>query len=196
MRLKRSRARHGSVVGLSLVALAAAWLLVGGSGSTPRSTPAVASRASSLHIAQPVGVTPSEAARMVCAPEAQKEIASVLGAPTAVVLPPTWFEDVYSCRYVYADGTMILSVKELSNQAETNAYFASLRAQLGRHEPVKGLGQGAFVTKNGSVVVRKDYKVLLVDTSGLPAQFGSWSKHRAQTAIDVGVTVLGCWTGA
>ena len=59
-----------------------------------------------------------------------------------------------------------------------------------------GLGQGAFVTTNGSVVVRKDYKVLLVDTSGLPDRFGPFSANRAKTAIDVGVTVLGCWTGA
>ena len=91
---------------------------------------------------------------------------------------------------------MVLSVKELSNQAETSAYFASLRRQLGQHERLHGMGQGAFVTSDGSLVLWKDYKVLLVDTSGLPARFGSESQPRAQIAIGVGLTVLGCWTGA
>ena len=31
-----------------------------------------------------------------------------------------------------------------------------------------GLGQGAFVAKNDDVVVRKDYKVLLVDVKNVP----------------------------
>ena len=38
---------------------------------------------------------------------------------------------------------------------------------------LESLGQGAFQTTNGSVVVRKDWKVLLVDDTGLPAQFGT-----------------------
>jgi hypothetical protein len=90
---------------------------------------------------------------------------------------------------------MTLSVKELANKAQTTAYFQSLRTKLGQHEQLKGFGQGAFVTTNGSLVVRKDYKVLLVDTSGLPARFGA-SKSRSEIAVSVGLTVLGCWTGA
>ncbi len=52
------------------------------------------------------------------------------------------------------------------------------------------------MTANGSFVLRKDYKVLLVDTSGLPAAFGLPMKPRAEIATGVGITVLGCWTGA
>ena len=58
------------------------------------------------------------------------------------------------------------------------------------------MAQGAFVTANGSLVLRKDYKVLFVDTSGLAVPFGSGFKTRSQVAVGVGITVLGCWTGA
>ena len=45
-------------------------------------------------------------------------------------------------------------------------------------------------------MLRKDYKVLLVDTSGLPTQFGSPPQTKKDVAIGVALTVLGCWTGA
>jgi hypothetical protein len=133
---------------------------------------------------------------MVCAPEAQKDLASALGVTTTAVSDPTWGDHVYSCRYMYPDGTMALSVKELSSRTATTAYFNSLRAQLGEAERLSGVAQGAFMTTNGSLVLRKDYKVLVVDTSGLPEPFGSGYKTRGEVAVGVGITVLGCWTGA
>jgi hypothetical protein len=133
---------------------------------------------------------------MVCAPEAQKDLASALGATTTAVSEPTWADHFYSCQYMYADGTMALSVKELSNKAETTAYFKSLRVQFGVSERLPGVAQGAFVTTNGSLVLRKDYKVLLVDTSRLAVPFGAGFKTQGQVAVGVGVTLLGCWTGA
>jgi hypothetical protein len=133
---------------------------------------------------------------MVCAPEAQKDIAKFLGQPTTAVSAPTWLDHLYSCQYTYANGVIGLSVKELSNKAQTTAYFSSLRTHLGEQEQLKGFAQGAFVTTNGSLVLRKDYKVLLVDTSGLPKQFGSPPQTTKDVAIGVALTVLGCWTGA
>jgi hypothetical protein len=199
--LKRTMARRTQrraqyvVVGVVVVlALAAAvWVLVG-SDTRPTSGP---TRASTVrHVAEPAGPNPSASAQMVCASEAQQELASVLGVAGTVLAPPTWVDHLYSCRYVYPDGTMALSVKELSNRSETTAYFESLRGLLGRSEQLKSVAQGAFVTKDGSLVLRKDYKVLYVDTSGLPVPFGSGFRSRSQVAVGVGVTVLGCWTGA
>jgi hypothetical protein len=43
------------------------------------------------------------------------------------------------------------------------------------------LGQSAFVTRNGSVVVRKDYKVLLIDMSK-PA--GSGAARQPRTSLN------------
>jgi len=42
----------------------------------------------------------------------------------------------------------------------------------------------------------EDCKVLLVDISGLPAQFGSPPYTRADIAVKVAPTIMGCWTGA
>jgi hypothetical protein len=179
------------------VALAGAWVLfVGGGNSATQSTPQGTGAGSVRHVAQPAGRNPSESARMVCAPEAQKDLGSALGVATTGVSDPTWVDHLYSCRYTYPDGTMALSVKELSSRSATTAYFNSLRAQQGEAEHLSGVAQGAFVTTNGSLVLRKDYKVLLVDTSGLPEPFGSGYQTRSQVAVGVGMTVLGCWTGA
>jgi hypothetical protein len=75
---------------------------------------------SPLHLA---GVTPSRSAQMICQPETQKEIAAALGAATIAPVSPIWTADLYSCRYVYQFGTLILSVKELADSAATAAYY-------------------------------------------------------------------------
>ena len=133
---------------------------------------------------------------MVCAPEAQRELARALGVEPTTVTTPTWVDHVYSCQYVYPGGVMPVSVKELSSRAETTAYVNAFQARDGVSEHLKGVAQGAFVTAAGSLVLRKDYKVLFVDTSALTVPFGEGFKTRAQVAVGVGLTVLGCWTGA
>ena len=60
---------------------------------------------------------------------------------------------------------------------------------------VANLGQGAFSEADGSVVVRKDWKVLTVDISGLPGQFGSPPISSGETAQTVADVILGCWDG-
>ncbi|HLX88693.1 MAG TPA: hypothetical protein VKR22_09610, partial [Acidimicrobiales bacterium] len=142
----------------------------------------------------PAGKDPSSISTMVCAAEAQKELASPLGLH-AVVTTPTWADHLYSCRYTYPSGSFALSVKELSSWPETYAYFDSLGRTLGNTGKAPNLGQGAFTTTNGSIVVRKDWKVLLVDISSLPAQFGVPSTSRADVAFTVADVILGCWAG-
>jgi hypothetical protein len=152
--------------------------------------------ATPVHIALPAGPNPSVSAKMVCASEAQKDLANVLGVSPVSVSPATWVDHLYSCRYMFANGVMVLAVKELSNRSQTTAYYDMLGMQLGRTGPLTGLGQGAYSTTNGDVVVRKDYKVLLVDISGLPAQFGVPSTSSADIAITVADVIMGCWSGA
>jgi len=148
------------------------------------------------HTAQPVRAAPSASAKMICAPEAQAELAELLGVHTTQPVVPTWTDHTYSCKYTYRNAVMALSVKEFSNQTETDDYFRSLAHRLGQTQRLKGLGQGAFTTRNLSVVVRKDYKVLLVNTSGLPTQFGAPSSSRGDIALSVAVTLMACWKGA
>jgi hypothetical protein len=146
--------------------------------------------------ASTAAVAPSRSAKMICSREAQKDIAVTLGGvkPT-VVTQPTWSAQVYSCTYMYTSGAVALSVKELGTKRATTSYVTSLARVLGRRPDKLPLGQGAFWTTNGSVVVRKDTKVLLVDTSHLMAGLGVPPENASDAAANIAVTVLGCWTG-
>jgi hypothetical protein len=142
----------------------------------------------------PAGRYPSKISKQVCSGEAQRDIAETLGVK-AVVQTPTWVDHLYSCQYQYPNGSMVLSVKELSSWSQTKGYFAMLGQQLGNVGSLGNLGQGAFTTSNGSVVVRKDWKVLLVNITGLPAQFGVPPTSRGDIADTVSDVILGCWAG-
>jgi hypothetical protein len=115
--------------------------------------------------------------------------------PTQVT-PPTWNDHVYSCTYQYPDGYFVLSVKELDNVKATVAYYDAFRTRLGERPGSIALGNGAFVTTDGEIVVRKDFKVLLVDTTHLPARFGTPPQDRSDAGLSVAATVMSCWTGA
>ena len=86
-------------------------------------------------------------------------------------------------------------MKELSSWGQTEAYFQELSRQMGHAQTIQNLGQGAFQTANGSMVVRKDWKVLLVDSAGLPAQFGQPPTSSGDVAVTVADVILGCWSG-
>ena len=131
---------------------------------------------------------------MVCAREAQRDIAETLGV-RASVSTPTWVDHAYSCRYRYPDGAFVLTVKELSSWPQTLAYYTAIGKQQGRTATVANLGQGAFQTANGSTIVRKDWKILTVDISGLPAQFGKPPTSRADVAVTIADLILACWAG-
>jgi len=170
------------VVAVILVALVGAGCSEG-AGTTPTTRPP-----------QPAGAEPSPIAVEVCSHEASTEIDSALGE-RATVSHPTWVNHLYQCHYGYPSGSMVLSVKELSSWTETKEYFDGLAGTLGKARELQGLGQGAFQTTDGSVVVRKDWKVLLVDSTGLPAQFGVPPTSSGDVAVTVGDVILGCWAG-
>jgi hypothetical protein len=140
-------------------------------------------------------VTVSASTKMICEHEAQGDIAKALGTDITRPLAPTWVDHEYSCRYVYGAGAMRLSVKQLGDAPATRRYFDGLVRRLGRSGSLAGLGQGAFTTARNSVVVRKDDKVLVVDVRDLPTTFGTPPDTRANVAITVAATIMGCWTG-
>jgi hypothetical protein len=143
------------------------------------------------------GPNPSKSAKMVCQKEARVDIAANVGVKETSVTKPTWIkaEHLYSCTYVFPKGKITLFVKELSNAKETTAYFESVKKKYGLTQQLNGLGQRAWILKNNDVVVRKDYKVLLVDVHAIPANFAP-AMTRSDVALNVGVAILGCWTGA
>jgi hypothetical protein len=148
----------------------------------------------SAQASRPADRSPSQIARMVCTPKAAGDIAQVLGAKASVAAP-IWADHLYSCGYQYKEGTMVLSVKELSSWAQTYAYFDQLARTLHKTFPIAGLGQGAFGVRGGSVVVRKDWKILLVDISGLRGNVGSPPNSPEEVALNVAAAILGCWNG-
>ena len=144
-----------------------------------------------------VGANPSTSSKMVCG-EAKADIAASLGVEPTQVSPPTWIDHVYSCTYVYPDGSFTLSVKEVDGIANAASYFRSLQTTLGVEPGAEAptLGQGAFVTRGGGLVVQKDNKVLTVDVSKLPAKFGNPPQTPSAVATSIGGVIMGCWTGA
>jgi hypothetical protein len=160
------------------------------SATTQPATPNASTTARPL----PAGPFPSTVSKMVCVSKAASEVSAALGEDAAVTTP-TWVDHLYRCRYNYPTGSVALSVKELSSWPETFAYFKSLETQRGVKETLYNLGQSAFQTANGSVVVRKDFKVLLVDDTGLPPRSGTPPTTPGNIAITVADVVLGCWAG-
>ncbi|HEY7917189.1 MAG TPA: hypothetical protein VIC86_09475 [Acidimicrobiales bacterium] len=177
--------RVGLLPGMAVLGMVVV-LAAGCSATTGTSTAAT--------VPLPAGRYPSKVSKMVCVSEAAHEVGLALGEK-ATVTTPTWADHLYSCRYDYPSASLTLSVKELSSPAETTAYFNSLGSQLGVARSLPNLGQGAFQTTDGSVVVRKDYKVLLVDPTGLPPQFGNPPTHPGDIAVTVAIVILGCWSG-
>jgi hypothetical protein len=159
--------------------------LIGGCTSEPTSAPATPS---------PTGASAS--AVMVCSPEAQEDIQATLGV--ALSKPPvaTFVDGLYTCTYPYANGKMIMTVKDLPDAAATAAYTAQLRGQLTKVHDLPGLGDAAFSDDVSTVVVSKDFKVLRVDTSGIPDGFGQPPHARYTVAVAVAAAIMLCWTGA
>jgi hypothetical protein len=143
----------------------------------------------------PARAKPSKTTRMICAREARVDLAGVLGLKPTRMTTPTWVGDRYSCDYVYPEGTVTLSVKQLGNAASTTAYFDALGTSLGRRPGDLGLGQGAFQVPDGSIVVRKDFEVLQVDVTKVSQTFGKAKLTPSAVASTFAVTILGCWQG-
>ncbi len=143
---------------------------------------------------KPAGVLPSSISKQVCSSEAQSQINSALGE-TAAVSHPTWVDRRYTCRYGYPTGSFTLSVQELSSWPQTYAYYGSFATTMGKSRDLAGLGQASYQTSNGSMVVRKDWKVLFVDVAALPPQFGVPATSSADVAVTIADIILGCWAG-
>ena len=183
-------------MGRLVACLSGCALLLAACGGGPAPSAGGGSRPSVKRVPLPAGPLPAHVTKMVCDGESRRKIARVLGIG-ADVPPPTWQRraHLYDCDFEYPTGRMVLTVKELSSWQETFSYFRGLARRYGRIDTLGNLGQGAFVTRGGSVVVRKDWKVLLVDVSGLPKEIGSPPTTPAGVAYSVAALILGCWAG-
>jgi hypothetical protein len=179
---------------LVAVSLAAVLMLGACGGSSSSSSTPGTDKAQPASVTYPqAGKNPSVSAKMVCEKEASDEIADAIQVRQTRITTPTWVDHLYSCTYVYPHGQIGLSVKELSSTAATTAYFNSLAAKYGKRQTINGLAQGAFIANNDDVVVRKDYKVLLVNVQGISQNFEP-AMPRVEVAENVAATIMSCWT--
>jgi hypothetical protein len=139
---------------------------------------------------------PSASALMVCSIEAQADIELTIGVGPSTPPGSTFNDGLFTCDYVYSTGTMVLSVKDLTDKADTDAYVKAARAGVASVQDLPALGQAAFSDSVSTVIVVKDFKVLKVDTSGLPDPFGQPPHTRYTVAVAVAAAIILCWTGA
>jgi hypothetical protein len=137
---------------------------------------------------------PSASAAMICNSEVRNDIIQVLALKTAPHSTARFVDHLYTCTYRLPAGPLVISVKDLADAPATSRYYITLRHMLGNPAAVAGLGQGAFGTSDGKIVLRKDSHVLQVDASGLPAVFGAQSEKRSDFAYEIASDILGCWT--
>jgi hypothetical protein len=189
MSARRSIAAVGVAVSMALLAACGS---SNGNPTAATTTPSPTNPAVQ-HEAVP-GAPPSVSSQMICNQEGQGAIAGSLGVKPAPI-KPTWADEIYACKYVYANGTMTLSVHEYPNNAAAMQAFNQLKTQLHGVPAQTVLGQGTFQAPDDSLYVVKDNKLLKVDVSKLPANFGSPPLSRSDVALTVGVTIMGCWTG-
>ena len=168
-----------------------------GPAAPPSSAPATAvvdqpSSPSAMAVAD----QPSTTAQMICQPEAEDEIAEALGVIPRRTPTSSWSDHLYSCRYEYPIGTMTLSVKELPDEGATAAYLAAVQHSLPGYTPIRVSGQNGITAPDGSIYLRKDFKILHVDVGQLPTRIGNPPQTRANAAFTVAAVILSCWTGA
>jgi hypothetical protein len=138
---------------------------------------------------------PSATAAMVCGADVVGDVSRALALPEPPSTTATWADPLFTCDYALPMGPLVLSVEDSPSPAAAAEYFASRQGELGETAPAAGLGERAFATPTGTVVVIKDAMTLTVDATGLPEEFGDNGQRRSAFAYEVASIVLGCWTG-
>jgi hypothetical protein len=134
-------------------------------------------------------------ARQFCNARARREVSTSLGVPMTRVPRARATKTRYACTYEFRDGSIGVSVTKLPSDAAARARFEAIARERGRRPEPPMLGEEleAFVTTNGSMIVRKDDQILDVDVAQLPPRFGRPPQARSVIALAVAVTTLGHW---
>jgi hypothetical protein len=187
------RLAAGGPVAGGLAALAVLLAACGGQSAAPSGPPTGPSLGPAVVTALPDA--PSPQAEMVCAPEAQQDIQDLIGVVPTAVGPIQYANHTSTCRYAYANGAFTLVVQDLPNDITTTRTYEALAGKLGKIDSIDLPDAQAFTTNDGSIVLRRDTKVMLVDVAQLPGTFGSPPSPRADAARLIMKAVLNCWVG-
>jgi hypothetical protein len=150
---------------------------------------------SSSDSAPPKHEDPLLRAKVFCSPRAQREIGTSLGAMPERVTDVEQSKTVSSCRYVFADGSLAISMKRFATVAAARDSFDAQARRRGRRPESPMLGEGfeTNMTTDGSIVVRSGRDLFDVDAAALPPQFGNPPQDRSLIALAAAVTVIGHW---
>lgn len=179
----------GSVSRSAIAAAVAAALVLGLTGCSQPPPPVIGPQPTAMVLPD----APSPQAAMVCQPEAQQEVQDLIGVAPTKVGPIQYADHTSTCRYDYANGSFALVVQDLPNELVTTNTYEALADKLGRVDRIALPDADAFSTTNGSVVLRRDTKVMLVDVAQLPATFGEPPSKRTDAARLIMKAVLNCW---
>jgi hypothetical protein len=145
-------------------------------------------------VGSPTGTPPASAA-MICDADITSKVRVALGLADPPSTEWRWSGDVYTCDYLLPMGRMSLQVTILAGADQARATFDADRSRMLGAQPLAGLGERAYGTEDGTVLVLKDSQILVVDTTRLPQEFGANGQRRGDLAYEVASDVLGCWTG-
>lgn len=137
-----------------------------------------------------------EEALMVCGPEIQESIKTILRLPSNPPGASTWKDQLFECTYVLDAGNLVLRVKESADGAAARTYFDSRRAAAENTSTLKGiasLGLPAYQTSSGIASFVKDNMTLEVDATGMTPTVGAEGTTRVQFAYTIATNVLACW---
>jgi hypothetical protein len=138
---------------------------------------------------------PPASAAMICDADIKSKIREALSLAGPPSTEWRWSNGVYTCDYHLPMGPMSLQVKVLVGARQARTMFNADQARRPEARPLAGLGERAYGTKNGTVHVLKESQILVVDTTGLPQEFGANGQRRTDLAYEVASDVMGCWTG-
>src|SRR4051812_40357219 len=179
-------------------------ILLAGCGATPPATGSPgpspgrsnvgAAAAPGSNSGPPTGKPPASAA-MICDADIKSKVREALSLAGPPSTEWRWSNGVYTCDYDLPMGRMSLQVTVLAGASQARTLFDADRARTLGALPLAGLGERAFGTKNGTVLVLKDNQILVVDTTRLPQKFGANGQRRTELAYEVASDVMGCWTG-
>ena len=145
------------------------------------------------HADHQAGDQPSATAAMICGGDVLGDVTQALSLTAPPATDSTWADQLFTCDYSLPMGPLELSVKESPDPAAAARFFEERQAELGDTTPALGLGERAYSTPTGTVVVIKDAMTLTVDATGLPEVFGDNGQRRSAFAYEVASIVLGCW---
>src|SRR5664279_3846548 len=117
---------------------------------------------SSQSSTRPVSKNPPRSVAQFCDRALQRQLSTSLGVAPERVTTPSTSDHSYSCRYVYANGAISLSVERFATASAATAHTVQVGRRRGRRPEPPQLGDGfnALMTTDRSVFVRKGLSLI------------------------------------